>query len=253
MNDILLLIKRSLINILRTPAATIPNIAISVFFLFVYNGGLSSVSSIPGFVGSYLGFILPVSIVTAAVGGAGSAGQNLIKDIDSGYYTKLLLTPAKRLALIWGPMFAGAIVLLVQVILIIILGVILGLHTATGIPGMIMVALLAFTWGMAFAGYSVFMALKTKNAAATQAATFAFFPLIFLSETFVPSSFITVKWLKVAANINPTTYVFRAMRSLILNGWEAKPLLIGFAVILGLASLTGFMALMAAKKSTQLS
>jgi ABC-2 type transport system permease protein len=252
MNDIFLLIKRSLINSIRTPAATIPNIAISIFFLFVYNSGLSSVSSIPGFIGSYLGFILPVSIVTAAVGGAGSAGQNLVRDIDNGYYTKLLLTPAKRLALIWGPMFAGAIILVIQVVLIIIIGLIMGLQPASGFLGMVMVALLAFAWGMAFAGYSVFVALRTKNAAATQAATFAFFPLIFLSETFVPKEFITVKWLKVAAEINPTTYVFRAMRSLILNGWEAKPLLLGFAVILGIASLTGFLALMAARKSTQL-
>lgn len=252
MNDIFLLIKRSLINILRTPAATIPNVAISIFFLFVYNSGLSSVASIPGFVGSYLGFILPVSIVTAAVGGAGSAGQNLVRDIDNGYYTKLLLTPAKRLALVWGPMFAGAIVLVVQVALIIGLGVMLGLHPATHFLGMVMVAILAFAWGMAFAGYSVFIALKTKNAAATQAATFAFFPLIFLSETFVPKAFITVKWLQIAAEINPTTYVFRAMRSLILSGWEAKPLLLGFAVILGIATVTGSMALMAAKKSAQL-
>ncbi len=252
MQDIILLIKRSLINIIRTPAATIPNIAISIFFLFVFNSGLSSISSIPGFVGSYLGFILPVSIVTAAVGGAGSAGQNLVRDIDNGYYTKLLLTPAKRLALIWGPMFAGAIILVIQVILIIIIGLILGLQPATGFIGMAVVALLAFAWGMAFAGYSVFIALKTKNAAATQAATFAFFPLIFLSETFVPKEFITVQWLKIAAEINPTTYVFRAMRSLILNGWEAKPLLLGFGIIFGIATLTGMLALFAAKKSTQL-
>ncbi|MCX6364891.1 MAG: ABC transporter, partial [Actinobacteria bacterium] len=93
MNDILLLIGRSLRNALRQPATIIPNIAISVFFLFVYNSGLSSVAQLPGFQGTYLGFILPVSIVSAAVGGAGLAGQTLIKDIDNGYFTKLLLTP----------------------------------------------------------------------------------------------------------------------------------------------------------------
>ena len=43
MSDILLLIGRSLRNALRQPATIIPNIAISVFFLFVYNSGLSSV------------------------------------------------------------------------------------------------------------------------------------------------------------------------------------------------------------------
>ena len=96
----------------------LPNIAISVFFLFVYNSGLSSVAELPGFVGTYLGFILPVAIVSAAVGGAGLAGQTLIKDIDNGYFTKLLLTPTRRLAVIWGPMIASAIILTAQVVLV---------------------------------------------------------------------------------------------------------------------------------------
>ena len=75
MNDVLLIIVRSLRNTRRTPAAIIPNVAISVFFLFVYNSGLTSVAKLPGFKGTYLGFILPVAIVSAAVGGAGSAGR----------------------------------------------------------------------------------------------------------------------------------------------------------------------------------
>ena len=121
MNDILLLIGRSLRNTMREPATILPNIAISVFFLFVYNSGLSSVAELPGFQGTYLGFILPVTIVSAAVGGAGLAGQTLIKDIDNGYFTKLLLTPTRRLAVIWGPMIASAIVLTAQVVLVMLI------------------------------------------------------------------------------------------------------------------------------------
>ena len=102
MNDMVLLVGRSLRDTARQPATIIPNIAISVFFLFIYNSGLSSVASLPGFEGSYLGFILPVSLVSAAVGGAGLAGQLLIKDIENGYFTKLLLTPTRRLAMIWA-------------------------------------------------------------------------------------------------------------------------------------------------------
>lgn len=231
MNDILLIIVRSLRNSLRTPAAVIPNAVISVFFLFVYNSGLSSVGKLPGFHGSYLGFILPVAVVSAAVGGAGTAGQALIRDIESGYFTKLLLTPARRLALVWGPMVAGAVILVGQVILILLLALALGLTSASGVGGLLMVLVYAFIWGMAFAGYAVFTALKTKNAAAAQAATFAFFPLIFLSTTFVPKQYITSTWLKWVATVNPTTYVFSAMRSLLLDGWKAGPLLVGFAVV----------------------
>jgi ABC-2 type transport system permease protein len=252
MTDVLLLVWRSLRGSLRTPVALIPNIAISVFFLFVFNSGLSSVAQLPGFKGSYLAFIIPVSIVSASVGGAGIAGQALVTDIESGYFTKLLLTPASRLSLIWGPMIAGAIILVGQVVLILALGVGLGLRSAAGPAGLIVVLVFAFLWGMAFAGYAVFVALKTKSGAAAQAATFAFFPLIFLSTTFVPKEYIGATWLKWAATVNPTTYIYDAMRSLLIDGWVIKPLLIGLAVMLGFATLTGLLALRAAARATQL-
>ena len=106
----------------------------------------------------------------------------------------------------------------------------------------------AFLWGMAFAGYAVAVALKTKNGAAAQAATFAFFPLIFLSTTFVPKEYITATWLKWAATVNPTTYVYDAMRSLLIDGWQARPLLIGAGVMLAFATLTGVLALWQARR-----
>jgi ABC-2 type transport system permease protein len=252
MTDVLLLIRRSLLGSLRTPVALIPNIAISVFFLFVFNSGLSSVAQLPGFKGSYLAFILPVSIVSASVGGAGLAGQLLVSDIESGYFTKLLLTPATRLALVWGPMVAGAVILVGQVVLILALGVGLGLRPVTGLAGLVVVLLFAFLWGMAFAGYSVFVALKTKSGAAAQAATFAFFPLIFLSTTFVPKDYIGAAWLRWAATVNPTTYIYDAMRSLLIDGWKLRPLLIGLGVMLGFATLTGLLAVRQARRATRL-
>lgn len=251
MSDFIVLIRRSLVGYLRQPAAIIPSFAISVFFLFVYNAGLSSVATLPGFGGSYLAFIIPVAIASGAIGGAGLAGQALIRDIESGYFTKLLLTPTRRLALIWGPMIAGAVILVAQVLLILILGLLMGLDSATGVPGLVLVAGYAFLWGVAFAGYAVFIALRTKSSAATQSATLVFFPLIFLSTTFVPMDYISAGWLKVAAYINPTTYVFAAMRSLLIDGWQAGPLLVGLAVVGAFASVTGGLALWQARKSTQ--
>ena len=252
MNDFFVMIRRSLIGYLRQPAAIIPSFAISIFFLFVYNAGLGSVAKLPGFNGSYLAFIIPVAITSGAIGGAGLAGQALIRDIDSGYFTKLLLTPTSRLAIIWGPMVAGGLILVAQVVVIVLLGLLMGLDPATGVGGLLLVVGYAFIWGMAFAGYSVFIALRTKNSAATQSATLVFFPLIFLSTTFVPMAYISTTWLRWAARINPTTYVFDAMRSLLIDGWKAGPLLVGFAVVAAFATVTGALALWQARKATQL-
>lgn len=94
--------------------------------------------------------------------------------------------------------------------------------------------------------------LRTKSAAVGQAAIFAFFPLIFLSTTFVPKEFIQVDCVKWVATINSTTYVFEAMGAALIDGWEARPLLVGLAVVIGFVGVTGFMALYQARKSTHL-
>jgi len=72
------------------------------------------------------------------------------------------------------------------------------------------------------------------------------------SEPAVPKEYITATWLRWVATINPTTYVFSAMRSLLLDGWRAGPLLVGMAVVAGFATLTGALAVLEARKATQL-
>ncbi|NJP37588.1 ABC transporter permease [Alkalicoccus luteus] len=226
------LTKRSIVVLLRNPLTILPNLFISVFFLFVYTGGLSGIAQLPQFEGAdYLSFILPVSIVSAAIGGAGGAGQELVRDLESGYFARLLQTPVTRLAIVLGPIIAGMLQLLVQTSLILGLAFLLGLQVEAGLGGVLVLLLFAVGWGLAFAGYSVTVALKAKNAQAAQAGTLIFFPLLFLSTTFVPLELIEAGWLRTAAVINPTTYLLEGMRSVLIDGWVWQPLVTGFLVV----------------------
>jgi ABC-2 type transport system permease protein len=240
---------RHLLVILRNPFIFLPNIMISLFFLFVYQGGLSSVANLPGFTGSYLAFILPVSIVSAAIGGSGGAGQSLVRDLENGYFSRLLLTPATRISIVLGPMIAGMIQLLIQTILILIVALFLGLQPATGLLGLIIVIVLAAGFGLAFAGYSVGVSLRAKNAQASQAGTFIFFPLIFLSSTFVPLEFIEAQWLKWVATINPTTYIFEGMRAVLIEGWQWYPIFQALLAITIMCAITISFASFSARKA----
>ncbi|ELK45429.1 ABC transporter permease [Halobacillus sp. ACCC02827] len=248
--DTWLLTVRSIKTTIRNPFSFIPNLIISVFFLLVYDGGLSGISQLPTFEGAnYLAFILPVSIVSAAIGGAGGAGQGIVKDIENGFFSRLLLTPASRLAIVLGPIIAGMLQLLVQTVLIFGIAFLMGLEVKTGFLGMLFVLLIAIGWGLAFAGYSAGVALRTKNAQASQAGTFIFFPLIFLSTTFVPYDLIEAQWLKVAAAINPTTYVFESMRTVMIDGWVFGDLMKGVIAILIACAITITFAAVSAKKA----
>jgi ABC-2 type transport system permease protein len=223
--QIYILVVRSLTTLSRTPEALLPPVAISIFFLVIYQSTLGKASSfIPGIDGSYLGFILPLSIVSGSLSGSGVAAQNLVRDIERGYFDKLLLTPVRRAALLLAPILAGAVILGIQSIIVVAVGLLLGLNPVTGIPGLLVVIGLSILLGIGFAGFTVSAALGSGSAAATQGASFLFFPLTFLAPTFVPLALLS-GWLEVAAKINPITYVLQAMRALLNTGWDTQAIL----------------------------
>ncbi len=233
--QIFLLTKRTLVAIFRTPEALLPPIGISIFFLIIYNSTLGKASGfIPQIGGSYLGFILPLSIVSSSLAGAGIAAQNLVRDIESGYFNKLLLTPVNRGALLLGPILGGAVILGLQASIVVGVGVLMGLQPATGFAGLLVVIGLAILLGTGFAGFTVSAALGSGSAAATQSAGFIFFPLTFLAPTFVPLDLLD-GWLKTAAQLNPITYVLEAMRDLMITGWNGTALWQGILACLLLA------------------
>jgi len=219
--QIVLITHRNLVTIVRTPSALLPPLAISIFFLIIYESTLGRAAGfLPGLSGnSYLGFILPLSIVSSALAGSGIAAQNLVRDIESGYFDKLLLTPISRTALLLGPILAGAIILGFQAVIVIGVALLLGLESATGFIGLLAVIGLAILLGTGFAGFTVSAALGSGNAAATQGAGFLFFPLTFLTASFVPLELLD-GWLKTAAELNPITYVLTAMRTTLNSGWD---------------------------------
>jgi ABC-2 type transport system permease protein len=235
---------RNLLINLRTPAEIIPGLLISAFFLFVYEASLGNASAfLPGLAGkSYLAFILPVSVVSSALSGAGAAGFAIVRDIESGYFDKLLLTPINRGALLLAAMISGAFVLGMQTAVVVVVGLLLGLVPATGLPGLLVVLGISILLGTAFAGFTVGVALRSGSAGATQGASFLFFPLTFLTATFVPVNLLS-GWIRTAAEFNPITYVLGAMRALLLTGWEVETVLRGVLACVVLATVTFIFAL----------
>ncbi|MGZ6347762.1 MAG: ABC transporter permease [Anaerolineales bacterium] len=233
--DIALLVVRSLTTLLRTPEALLPPIAISIFFLVIYQSTLGKAAGfIPGIGGSYLGFILPLSIVSGSLSGSGIAAQNLVRDIERGYFDKLLLTPVRRAALLLAPILAGAVILGIQAAIVVAVGLLLGLQPATGFLGLVAIIGLGVLLGIGFAGFTVSAALGSGSAAATQGASFLFFPLTFLAPTFVPLALLS-GWLEVAAKLNPITYVLEAMRALLNTGWDMNAIWTSILACLALA------------------
>jgi ABC-2 type transport system permease protein len=181
--------------------------------------------------------------------GGGIAAQNLVRDIESGYFDKLLLTPINRGALLLSAILAGAVILGIQAAIVIAVGLVMGLNPATGIGGILVVLALSVLVGVSIAGFTIAIALRTGNAAATQGASFIFFPLTFLTASFVPLDLLS-GWLKTAAILNPITYVLEAMRELMITGWDTTKLLEGTAMSLAMGSVMYTFALISLRGRT---
>ncbi|MDT7548405.1 MAG: type transport system permease protein [Actinomycetota bacterium] len=242
MNTTWLLTRRALRETIRTPESTLPTLAIPLFFLAVNVGQASRVfpSGTTSFLHGqgYAAFQLPSSLLLAA--SFGSAAQYLVEDIEGGYFDKLRATPIPRTAIVLGRLLAGTATAMVIATLMVLVSLPFGIRVASGIGGFVVLIALMAAWTLVFSGFMQLIALKSRSAAATQSGSIVFFPLLFLTPGFVPRHLLT-RPMEIAASCNPVTYIMEAMRSLILQGFVAGPLLRGFAILGVLLALVLFL------------
>jgi ABC-2 type transport system permease protein len=249
LGQVIMMTRRNLATLFREPTWILP-IFLGVFFLLIYTGSLSGAASFFLSGQSYLGFILPLSVISTALSAASSAGQAIIRDIESGYFDKLLLTPISRSALLLGPMNAAAIALVIQICPLVVIALLMGLDPATGVIGLVLLLGYALLIGLGLAGFIVGIALRTSNAGATASASFLVFPLTFLTATFTPVELLT-GWIRVAARFNPITYILEATRALLNTGWEGEVMLRGLVVSVSLCAITFAFALFSLRARTK--
>ena len=87
-------------------------------------------------------------------------------------------------------------------------------------------------FGVAYAGFGILVALRTRNVQATNTSFLLFFPLLFLTPNFVPFDLLTPV-METLARINPVSYVIEGLRSLVIDGWVWEDLAACVAVIVG--------------------
>jgi ABC-2 type transport system permease protein len=229
------------------PAIFIPNLLVPIFFYFVMVGSLESFANRSG-LSNWQAFQLPTSILFAVQGG--SAGLNMVADIESGYFDKLLLTPASRLAVLFGAMIADFVRIMAQALFVIVVAIAAGLDFATGLPGVVALTLIAGLWGLAYSAIGFAIALKTGNSQATQSVWALFIPLTFLSTAFAPKEALS-GWQSTAATVNPMTYVLKGMRALSMTGWDAGDIGVAMLAVAALGSVTITLAFVALRGRIQ--
>lgn len=235
---------RALREAIRQPAFEVQNIFIPLFFFAVTTGAIGKIAAQGFGVEDYLAFQMPVAILQACAGGASVSSIAMTTDIERGYFDKLLLTPAPRLSLALGRLLADGVRVIFLTLIILVVGLTFGAGMEAGPGGFLMILLISGTFGLAYSGIGLAIALRTGSPQAAQVGFLVFFPLLFLSPAFAPKEVFS-DWLRFLATINPVTYVLEGQRELVLSGWDAESLLYCFAAIAGLGAFTLTMTLLA--------
>jgi ABC-2 type transport system permease protein len=234
-----MLARRSVIRTLRQPAMVIPALVFPLMLLSINSSGLESATELPGFpTESYFEFALAIAFVQGALFSANSAGTNVAADVETGFLNRLSLTPLRRVALLLGQL-AGILALgLIQAVTFLAVGIVFGAGIAAGVAGALVIVALSLVISLGFGCIGAFLALRTGSGEVVQGVFPLLFAALFLSSMALPRDLIETDWFRTVATWNPVSYMLEGIRSLVITGWDAEALALGFACAGGLAVLT---------------
>jgi ABC-2 type transport system permease protein len=205
--------------------------------LFAINGSaLTAATRIPGFpTHNYRDFLLAFPFMQGSLFIAVTAGTDLARDIESGYFNRLALTPLRGEAMLIGQLGGAFVMGCVQAVVYLLVGLATGVGIKTGIAGVLVLLTLSVLISFAFANIGALLALRTGSGEAVQALFPLLFVTLFLSSSSLPRNLIKTTWFRDIATYNPVSYLIEGMRSLIIKGWDGQALYLGFgfAIIIG--------------------
>jgi ABC-2 type transport system permease protein len=234
--QILYLAKRSVLRTLRQPANWITPLVFPVALMAVNTGGLDAATNLPGFPSdSFLAFFLAFPFIQGALFATVNAGVDLARDIQTGFLNRLSLTPMQGAALLVGHLGGVVAMGFLQALWYLGVGLLLGVRPESGFLGALVIFVLAVLIVLAFGSFGALAALRTGSTEAVHSLFPVFFVFLFISSMNLPRNLIETDWFRIAASLNPVSYLIEAIRSLVITGWNWEAITLGFSITIALA------------------
>jgi len=223
--------RRSILQTLRQPAMVIPPVVFPLLLVSINAAGLSAATRIPGFpADSYWDFAIAVPFIQGSLFAAINAGTAMARDVETGFIKRLAMTPMHRMALLIGQLIGVMTVAFVSAFIYIAAGFVAGMDFKAGALGIPAIILLGTLVALAFAGIGAYIGLRSGSGEAVQGIFPLLFVFLFLSSVNLPRNLIEQDWFRTIATYNPVSYLVEGVRSLIITGWDAEALLLGFGI-----------------------
>ena len=236
---------RSLISIGRIPSAFIPMVVFPVFFTVAFSGAFSAITNLPAFdTDNILSWYVPMSVLQGAAFAGLGTGFSTARDLEGGFFDRLLLAPTPRLALLGGALLASVLRALIVAGIVILVGALAGAEVPGGPEGVLM--LLVASVGVALAGgaWGLGLVYRIKSQSAGPLIQVGIFVSLFLSTAQVPLE-VMEGWLHAVARVNPMTNVLQLAREGYVgevtwaHTWPGLLALAGLIVMLGAFAVRG--------------
>jgi hypothetical protein len=147
---ILALSRRALNEILRVPGGAVPGVLAPTIFMIGLSGVFGEAANLPEFAGDvgtdFRTFIVPVGMLQGAGFTGAATGVNLARDIEQGWFDRLLVGPAPRTVLLAGLVGSACLRSLLPATFLVVVALLLGTGIES-IGGLVLAAFLVM--GMA--------------------------------------------------------------------------------------------------------
>ncbi len=234
------LMRRSWFYTYRVPATMVPVVLMPIFFTVAFSGAFSAITLMPGFpTDNILDWMVPYAVMQGAAFAGLGAGFAAGRDLETGFYDRLLAAPVNRAALVVGPLVFSALRGLVPIVVIMPFAWLGGLTLDGGIVGMGLLVVAAMGVATVSGLWGLGVAYRTKSQGSAALTNVGIFVVMFLSIGQVPLS-VMEGWLHGAARVNPYTNILRMARQGFLGDvtwaqtWPGLLALLAFGVALGI-------------------
>ena len=239
--------RRSLNEVLRVRGALLPATVAPVVFMLGMSGQFGRLTGLDGFpTDSYLSWIVPLSCLQGAGFAGAATGSNLARDIEQGWFDRLLVAPVPRPLLVIGPILGAVTRSLVPATVVLLVGLAIGAELPGGVIGVVLLYVAAAGFCAVAALWGIFMAVTFRTQQAGPLMQQGVFLAVFLSTAYTPEVLLR-GWLADVAALNPVTYVLEMARQAtvvgiepsLANTWPGIAALIGLAGFLGALAMVG--------------
>jgi ABC-type multidrug transport system permease subunit len=243
----LVLWRRSLNEVLRVRGALLPATIAPVVFMLGISGQFRGLTGLEGFpTDSYLSWIVPLSCLQGAGFAGAATGSNLARDIEQGWFDRLLVAPVPRPLLVVGPILGAVTRSLVPATVVLLVGLALGAELTGGVAGLLALYVACVGFCTVAGLWGVFMAVTFRTQQAGPLMQQGVFLAVFLSTAYTPEVLLR-GWLGEVAQYNPVTYVLELARQATVAGiepslahtWPGLLALAGMIAVLGALALAG--------------